>query len=110
METWDEELEEALRRVRMMQISAEPHLTRFREESDEVLRCIAQNILDCQKDLNGIKGAIEAREPSDSPEVCRLRQLLTDEFSDSSLSGVYPQNPPIRGPFGEAKILLKPDA
>ena len=39
-----------------------------------------------------------------------LRQALYEEFKDSSLSGIYPRNPPKRGPDGEAEIWLKPDA
>jgi hypothetical protein len=40
----------------------------------------------------------------------KLRKALVEEFSTASLSGVYKPNPPVRGPFGEAEIWLKPEA
>lgn len=106
---WDDEVEDLVRKVRYMQLNAEPDSVRTADEEEEVFRCVAEHIAEAQRSTQGIKGAVEARQPDDSPEVCRYRKLLMDEFSDSSLSGVYPRHPPVRGPFGEAKIWLKPD-
>ena len=39
-----------------------------------------------------------------------LRTKLLEEFEGTFLSGIYPKDPPVRGPFGGAEIWLKPDA
>ncbi len=79
-------------------------------EIEEVVRCVAKWVCQCNKELLSIKGAVEAKEPSEHPRANQYRQLLLDEFGESSLSDKYPKNPPVRGPFGEAEIWLKPDA
>ena len=53
---------------------------------------------------------MEVSHTTESPEAERYRNLLLQEFNDSSLSGIYPIDPPARGPFGEAEIWLKPNA
>ena len=52
----------------------------------------------------------EVPETSTSALEKNLRQALIDEFGESSLSGQYMPDPPVRGPFGEGEIWLKEDA
>lgn len=71
---------------------------------------MAQRLVAVNKQCNFVRGAIEAREPSQGSEVERAVDEIRERFAKTSLSGVCPVNPPIRGPFGEAEIWLKPDA
>ena len=50
------------------------------------------------------------REPVSHPSADEARQLIGSRYSDSVLSGKYQPNPPVRGPFGEAEIWVKPNA
>ena len=60
--------------------------------------------------VGAVKMSPEVTDEVSSALADRLRAKLIAEFKDTALSGVYPQNPPARGPFGEADIWLKPDA
>jgi len=59
-----------------------------------------------------VKGAVEAREPAQDPSIEAQIELIKERFAKTSLSGICPSpdDLPIRGPFGEAEIWLKPDA
>ena len=108
----DPELEEEIHRVRFLRLRALPE--EAFEEGDpeteyEVLREIAKRTLEAEKSINQVKGGPEAVEKSEHPLAKQLRQALLDEFGDTCLSGKYKPNPPVRGPFGEAEIWLKPD-
>ena len=57
------------------------------------------------------KGIVEAREPCDQPGVEERRQKVLSDFQDHVFrSKLTNEQPPIRGPFGEAEINLKPGA
>jgi putative transposase len=71
---------------------------------------VAKHVCDVQAHIHVVKGALEPSEPAEGAEIERLKKELFAEFAGTSLSGVCPVNPPIRGPFGEAEIWLKPDA
>ncbi len=60
------------------------------------------------KRVSVIKGVLEARYPHDSPEVEALRQKLLEDFAGTVFQDRTGGNPPIRGPHGEAVIILKP--
>ena len=60
--------------------------------------------------LRFIRGAVEAREPAQEAEIEAHISEIKTRFGQTSLSGMCPVDPPIRGPFGEAEIWLKPDA
>ena len=58
-----------------------------------------------------VKGVVEARDPSEAPGVGNRRETILEEFKDRVFrSKLPPELPPIRGPFGEAEINLKPGA
>jgi hypothetical protein len=55
-------------------------------------------------------GTCEMRDAETHPEALKAKQDILQEFGTTSLSGIYPKDPPVRGPFGAAEIWLKPDA
>ena len=57
-----------------------------------------------------VQGVVEARDAEESTLVEAAKEKILEEFRETSLSGKYPVNPPIRGPFGEAEIWLRTDA
>ena len=78
------------------------------EDDDERDLLVASRL--CEASVATLKGAIEMSEPTDYAKVERLKAQFFKEFGDSSLSGVCPVDPLIRCTYGEAEILLKPDA
>ena len=62
------------------------------------------------KRVSVIKGVLEARDPHDSPGVESMRQKLLEDFAGTVFQDRTGGNPPIRGPHGEAVIILKPGA
>ena len=57
------------------------------------------------------EGAVEARDPASGTDIKKIIEEIKERFSKTSLSGVLPNDrePPVRGPFEEAEIWLKPD-
>ena len=109
----DPELLEGMERVRFMRLRALPEKALEDEGVDEeyaVLEEVARRFMQMEKTVSIVKGGPETREAAESPLAGQLRQALLDEFGQTSLSGKYVPNPPVRGPFGEAEIWLKPDA
>ena len=94
-----------------MHLTALPRSVHFEDEDDSVFRFVARQLKNCDDgNVQTVKGAIEASSPVENPQVEEYRNLLLQEFKNSSLSGIYPIDPPVRGPFGEAEIWLKPNA
>jgi hypothetical protein len=58
--------------------------------------------------ISVIKGVLEASH--DSPGVEAIRQKLLEDFAGTVFQDRTGGNPPIRGPHGEAVIILKPGA
>ena len=56
------------------------------------------------------KGTVDAREPITLAGVEPRREKLFAEFADSGFTEKITGSPPVRGPFGEAVINLKPGA
>ena len=129
--TPDEALVRALEEVRCMRlaeglsVSFHPYVEgkeengpntewKLEEESDssddELDLCVAERLVWPEATVETIKGVIEPTEPAESAKVEKLNAALFEEFGNTSLSGVCPVNPPVRGPYGEAEIWLKPDA
>ena len=77
---------------------------------DETIETIAHRLYNQEKDIRFIKGAVDARDPMDTKDVDQRRERLHQEFKDTVFSGKVTGSPPIRGPFGEAFIKLKPGA
>ncbi len=57
-----------------------------------------------------VKGAIEARDPYETPAVEKARKRLLKEFAGSVFQTRVGGDHKIRGPHGEAEIKLKSDA
>ena len=52
----------------------------------------------------------KAKESADScPKILALRERIKAKYGDSFFSGKPVKEPPVRGPYGEAKIRLKPN-
>ena len=113
-EKMDTELIEKIEKVRFMRLRAIPEIDFWDENPDEdedVLVEIAQRMILAEKKIFSVKTAIEPIEISENVLVTQLKESLLAEFGDNSLSGKYPTDPlPIRGPFGEGEIWLKPEA
>ena len=57
------------------------------------------------------KGIVEAREPCEAPGVEERRLKVLEDYKDRVFRSKLTRDlPPIRGPFGEAEINLKPGA
>ena len=80
------------------------------EVMEEVLDSLAGRFVQAGRRVWNVRTGMEAREAAEHPMVEELRGSLVKEFGSSSLSGVYQPNFPVRGPYGEAEIWLKPDA
>ena len=67
---------------------------------------------DFQKIYAAVKGKvdlekpIQMRSPKEHPMVDQYRAQLLERFGNTSMSGKYVPNPPIRGPFGAGRIHL----
>jgi hypothetical protein len=57
-----------------------------------------------------VKGAIEARDPYETPAVEKARKRLLEGYAGSVFQTRVGGDHPIRGPHGEAEIILKKDA
>jgi hypothetical protein len=102
-----------MERVRFMGLRALPEQSledEGPEEEWDTLEEIARRLLEEERRVDSLKFGPEPLEAVDSPLAEQLRKALLDEFGATSLSGKYLPNPPVRGPFGEAEIWLKPDA
>ena len=110
-----EELQLAIFYVKSLPLLTEEGRVHFMDDEpdEEVAMEIARRLVEhepAEYRLNFVRGVVEARDPSGTQSVEQLRSQVIEEFSNSSLSGKYPKDPPVRGPYGEAEILLKLDA
>ena len=55
-----------------------------------------------------IKAFVATRDVRSGNEVKEIRKQLVTEYADSVFVGRTGGSPPIRGPYGEAEIILKP--
>lgn len=98
--------------LRFWQIRCQPDVPlecEGEEEEMEVLLQIA-NYLQEEECLVATVGGPEGLVADTSPLATELKEKLMEEFGKTSLSGEYLPDPPVRGPFGEAEINLRPDA
>ena len=81
---------------------------------EEACHCIMTRLNEAESGpeaaIFSLKGAIDVSDPAENAEVERLKASLFTEFGSTSLCGVCPVDPPVRGPYGEAEIWLRPDA
>ena len=103
-----EPFEAAVNFIRALQLDALAEI----EGSEPFSEIDAQNLaaelhkigqLDCF-----VQSVVLADKPFEGPEVEKLRQTLMDEYRDTVFADKHLSDPPIRGPFGEATIDLKP--
>jgi len=88
------------------------------DASDEDLEYVAQHMFEIVSEevhCDFIPGIVAARSPAEDALIAPEVGKILERFGKTSLSGICPEdtpeNPlPIRGPFGEAEIWLKPDA
>ena len=78
------------------------------EERDFCIAAQVQNAKDAER--AAVRAVIETTEPMENPKVEALKKTLFEEFGKTALSEICPVDPPVRGPYGEAEIWLKPDA
>ena len=78
------------------------------DDDDERDFLVAEGL--CEASVASMKAAIEVTDVAEGARIEALKAQFFDEFGATSLSGVCPVDPPIRGPYGEAEIWLKPDA
>lgn len=60
--------------------------------------------------VNFIKGFVSSREAMTGDRIEELRKNILGEYSDTVFCGSTGGDPPVRGPYGEAEIILKPGA
>jgi hypothetical protein len=69
---------------------------------------LAQDIQFAHNDISYIKGFVDSGEPAEGPLVEQLRTNIRTDYANNVFSNTTSGNPPKRGIYGEAEILLKP--
>ena len=85
---------------------------RFDDEKDEEKELVqlARHIATSEHAEAFVRGVVIAENPKVGPEVEALRQKFLADYKDSVFDIKVRGPPPIRGPFGEATIKLRPGA
>ena len=55
-----------------------------------------------------VSSVVVANNPYEGPEIEKLRATILEEYHDTVFADKHNREPPIRGPYGEATIELKP--
>lgn len=108
-----EDMEAMMQTVRLMHLRAIPEVSFVDtnlDEEEEVLEEVAHRLLIAKKHVFAVRSAVEPRAEAGEALARNLKDALIAEFGATSLSGKYLRDPPVRGPYGEAEILLRPDA
>ena len=84
----------------------------FDDEKDEEKELVqlARHIATSEHAEAFVRGVVIAENPKVGPEVEALRQKFLADYKDSVFDIKVRGPPPIRGPFGEATIKLRPGA
>jgi len=104
---------ELMHHLMALHITPQPRVRFLDKPDSETLEAIAQQIQGMRTpfhEVRFVKGVVEARDPIVTPGVEERRQRLLAEFADTVFSGKMTGDPPVRGPHGEAEIILKPGA
>ena len=83
--------------LRLMNLSAMAEV-RVQDQDEEMILGLVPRVLEAF--IEPVRGSVVAKEAVEDPKALHYRNLLVEEFKDSSMSGVYPRDPPVRGPFG----------
>ena len=98
----------AVNYIRAMQLEALPELENPEPFSETDIEKLAHQLF-IQGNLNFFVGSVIAADrPYEGPAVEKLREQLFEEYRDTVFSNKHNPDPPVRGPFGEATIELKP--
>ena len=71
---------------------------------------LARAIKDSQAGVSFVRGFVDTGDPLKGPDVDELRKRILEDYALTIFAGRTTGNPPKRGDFGEAEILLKPNA
>ena len=71
---------------------------------------LARAIKDSQAGVSFVRGFVDTGDPLKGPDVDELRKGILEDYALTIFAGRTTGNPPKRGDFGEAEILLKPNA
>ena len=74
------------------------------EDIQEIMHVIIGN----PANISFIKGFVDAAQPAEGDLVEKLRAKIKEDYAPV-FAGKTGGNPPVRGIFGEAEIILKPD-
>ena len=55
-----------------------------------------------------VQGVVVADRPYEGPEVEKIKNAILKDYEQTVFADKHDSDPPIRGPFGEATIELKP--
>ena len=55
-----------------------------------------------------VESIVQADRPEEGDDVEDIRRRIIEDYKDSVFSNQHVANPPVRGPFGEATIEVKP--
>ena len=101
------EAREFVRHTQCLQVP-EVRFLGWDEPSETEVQDAAERLLSAEPQCRYVRGVVEARNPESHPEAAKYIAAFVAEFAQTSLSGECPVDPPVRGPFGEAEIWLKP--
>ena len=74
------------------------------------LEKLAWRMVQEEVEIDFIKGFVASRDVKMGECVEEIRKQLLTEYADSVFVGKTGGSPPVRGPYGEAEIILKPGA
>ena len=78
------------------------------EVSEKVVREIARNMVRGEETLKMVRKIVVTGQPYESPQVQSFRDKILHRFKDTVFRTKMGHHPPIRGPFCEATISIKP--
>ena len=83
---------------------------------EEEVKLVAERILKAEKEIEDntahVRGLIQANPPEqpENEEIEKYRKKIVEDYQDKVLRDEVFQDPPERGPYGYAKIILKEGA
>ena len=109
----EKELQSMVQQVRLMHLRAIPaveFVDSNPDEDEKVLELVARKLFAVRHDTRVVNMVTASFTEEEQALANELQTKLFAEFGETSLSGVYLPDPPVRGPYGEGTINLKRDA
>ena len=100
--------DQAVTELYVMQLQALPELQFTTPLSLEEAKVLATQLDDMGQLPHFVEGVVVANRPYEGSDVESLRSKVLEEYADSVFSNKHNPDPPVRGPFGEATIQVKP--